>query len=105
MVRLVYMFEELEIFFLLFSEVGVDVFYCLQCCYWEFEFEGSELNLVGWIKKLIGKFIIIVGLVGLNDDFFGVFKGQDFGMCVVDDLLERLDVGEFDLVVVGCVLL
>ena len=87
------------------SEAGVDVFHCSQRRYWEPEFEGSELNLAGWTKKLTGKPTITVGSVGLNDDFFGAFKGQDSGTRAVDDLLERLDAGEFDLVAVGRALL
>lgn len=43
--------------------------------------------------------------MGLNDDFFGAFKGQDSNTRSVDDLLERLDAGEFDLVAVGRALL
>ncbi|MFS1704286.1 12-oxophytodienoate reductase, partial [Alteromonas sp. AMM-1] len=63
------------------------------------------LNLAGWTKKLTGKPTITVGSVGLNDDFFGAFQGQDSGTRAVDDLLERLDAGEFDLVAVGRALL
>ena len=58
-----------------------------------------------WTKKITGKPTITVGSVGLNDDFFGAFKGQDSSTRSVDDLLERLDVGEFDLVAVGRALL
>jgi len=83
----------------------VDVFHCSQRRYWENEFEGSDLNLAGWTKKLTGKPTITVGSVGLNDDFFGAFKGQDSSTRSVDDLLERLDAGEFDLVAVGRALL
>ena len=38
-------------------------------------------------------------------DFFGAFQGQDSSTRAVDDLLERLDAGEFDLVAVGRALL
>ena len=103
--RLAHTPEELETFLLPLSEAGVDVFHCSQRRYWEPEFEGSELNLAGWTKKLTGKPTITVGSVGLNDDFFGAFKGQDSGTRAVDDLLERLDAGEFDLVAVGRALL
>ncbi|TKB03660.1 NADH:flavin oxidoreductase [Alteromonas portus] len=103
--RLAHTPQELEQFLLPLSEAGVDVFHCSQRRYWESEFEGSELNLAGWTKKITGKPTITVGSVGLNDDFFGAFKGQDSATRSVDDLLERLDAGEFDLVAVGRALL
>lgn len=97
--------KELEQFLLPLSDAGVDIFHCSQRRYWENEFEGSELNLAGWTKKITGKPTITVGSVGLNDDFFGAFKGQDSSTRSVDDLLSRLDAGEFDLVAVGRALL
>ena len=103
--RLAHSPQELEQFLLPLSEAGVDVFHCSQRRYWENEFEGSNLNLAGWTKKLTGKPTITVGSVGLNDDFFGALKGQDSTTRSVDDLLERLDAGEFDLVAVGRALL
>lgn len=103
--RLAHTAQELEQFLLPLSEAGVDIFHCSQRRYWESEFEGSSLNLAGWTKKLTGKPTITVGSVGLNDDFFGAFKGQDSSTRSVDDLLERLDAGEFDLVAVGRALL
>ena len=97
--------QELEKFLTPLSEAGVDIFHCSQRRYWENEFEGSELNLAGWTKKLTGKPTITVGSVGLNDDFFGAFKGQGSDTRSVDDLLERLNAEEFDLVAVGRALL
>ncbi|QGX62015.1 NADH:flavin oxidoreductase [Alteromonas mediterranea] len=97
--------QELEQFLMPLSSAGVDIFHCSQRRYWESEFDGSDLNLAGWTKKITGKPTITVGSVGLNDDFFGAFKGQDSSTRAVDDLLERLEVGEFDLVAVGRALL
>lgn len=97
--------KELEAFLLPLSDAGVDIFHCSQRRYWESEFEDSNLNLAGWTKKLTGKPTITVGSVGLNDDFFGAFKGQDSSTRSIDDLLERLDSQEFDLVAVGRALL
>ncbi|MBT3136014.1 NADH:flavin oxidoreductase [Alteromonas sp. ALT199] len=103
--RLAHTPKELEQFLLPLSDAGVDIFHCSQRRYWESEFEGSDLNLAGWTKKITGKPTITVGSVGLNDDFFGAFKGQDSSTRSVDDLLERLASGEFDLVAVGRALL
>jgi 2,4-dienoyl-CoA reductase-like NADH-dependent reductase (Old Yellow Enzyme family) len=36
-------------------DAGVDIFHCSQRRFWEPEFEGSDLNLAGWVKKLTGK--------------------------------------------------
>lgn len=97
--------QELEQFLIPLSDAGVDIFHCSQRRYWESEFEGSQLNLAGWTKKLTGKPTITVGSVGLDGDFFGAFKGQGAATRAVDDLLERLNAGEFDLVAVGRALL
>lgn len=97
--------QQLEAFLMPLSEAGVDIFHCSQRRYWENEFEGSELNLAGWTKKITGKPTITVGSVGLNEDFFGAFAGKGANTRSIDDLIERIDKGEFDLVAVGRALL
>jgi 2,4-dienoyl-CoA reductase-like NADH-dependent reductase (Old Yellow Enzyme family) len=44
--------EELARFLAPLSTAGVDIFHCSQRRFWEPEFEGSDLNLAGWTKKL-----------------------------------------------------
>lgn len=91
-------------------DAGVDIFHCSTRRFWEPEFEGSPLNLAGWTKKLSGKPTITVGSVGLNVSF--VDEGQN-GMSAqsgidtqkIDELHERLNAGEFDIVAVGRALL
>lgn len=95
----------LEEFLTPLSDAGVDVFHCSQRRYWENEFEGDDLNLAGWTKKITGKPTITVGSVGLNDDFFSAFAGKGSSTRAIDDLVERMDKGEFDLVAVGRALL
>lgn len=97
--------ELLEDFLAPLSDAGVDIFHCSTRRYWEPEFDGSDLNLAGWTKKITGKPTITVGSVGLNGDFFGAFAGQGAPTRSVDDLIERLEKGEFDLVAVGRALL
>ena len=92
---------ELEAFLKVFVDAGVDILHCSQRRFWEPEFDGSELNLAGWSKKLTGLPTITVGSVGLSGDFFGAFQGQGSETRPLDDLVERLDKGEFDLVAVG----
>ena len=97
--------QELEAFLSVFIDAGVDILHCSQRRFWEPEFEGSELNLAGWAKKLTGAPTITVGSVGLSSDFIGAFAGQGSGVAPLDNLLTRLDAGEFDLVAVGRALL
>ncbi|HNV54065.1 MAG TPA: 12-oxophytodienoate reductase, partial [Pseudomonadales bacterium] len=48
---------------------------------------------------------ITVGSVGLDDDFIASFMGKGAGTAGIDQLLERMQHGEFDLVAVGRALL
>ena len=93
--------EELEAFLLPLAEAGLDAFHCSTRRYWEPEFEGSDLNLAGWTRNITGKTAITVGSVGLSEDFIGAFGGQSSEKKAIDDLVARLDAGEFDLVAVG----
>ena len=45
--------------------------------FWDAEFEGSNLNLAGWTKKLTGKPTITVGSVTLGADFTTSFRSPD----------------------------
>lgn len=97
--------EELERFLKPLDDAGVDVFHCSTRRFWLPEFEGSDLNLAGWTKKILGKPTITVGSVGLDQDFMGAFAGQSADHASIDNLLERLARDEFDLVGLGRVLL
>ena len=87
------------------ADAGVDIFHCSQRRFWEPEFEGSDLNIAGWAKKLTGKASITVGSVGLSGDFIGGMRGEASRPASLENLLERLDRDEFDLVAVGRALL
>ena len=94
--------EELESWVQPLADAGADIFHCSQRRFWEPEFEGSELNLAGWVKKLTGTPTITVGSVGMSTDLIGsTFEGKPSDPVSLDKLLERLDRGEFDLVAVG----
>jgi 2,4-dienoyl-CoA reductase-like NADH-dependent reductase (Old Yellow Enzyme family) len=97
--------EDLNAFLLPLSEAGVDYFHCSQRRFNEPEFEGSHLNLAGWTKKLTGKPSITVGSIGLDTDFLKSFAGESSAPTNVDDLIERMEADEFDLVAVGRALL
>ncbi|WP_404198257.1 NADH:flavin oxidoreductase [Streptomyces tauricus] len=87
------------------AAAGVDVFHASTRRYWLPEFDGSDLNLAGWTKKLTGKPVITVGSVGLDGDFLKGFRGEGAPVKGIDDLLDRLENEEFDMIAVGRALL
>ncbi|HWF01897.1 MAG TPA: NADH:flavin oxidoreductase [Caulobacteraceae bacterium] len=93
--------KELEAWLTPLAEAGADVFHCSQRRFWEPEFEGSDLNFAGWAKKLTGKASITVGSVGLTGDFIAAYGGEGSKPASLDELVRRLDRGDFDLVAVG----
>jgi len=98
--------QELERFLGVMVDAGLDIFHCSTRRYWEPEFEGSDLNLAGWVKKITGLATITVGSVGLASDFIGSLVSQESAeKRSLDELSERLEKGEFDLVAVGRALL
>jgi 2,4-dienoyl-CoA reductase-like NADH-dependent reductase (Old Yellow Enzyme family) len=102
--RLVQTPQELENLVQPLSEAGVDIFHCSTRRFWEPEFEGSNLNLAGWTKKITGKPTITVGSVGLNADFIpdpGDVSFKEAEPASLDELLRRMEGSEFDLVAVG----
>lgn len=102
--------EELAAFLKPLVEAGVDIFHCSTRRFWEAEFEGSSLNLAGWTKKLTGKPCITVGSVGLNSSFIDeekrdMVESSEVAEASFENLAERLDNNEFELVAVGRALL
>jgi len=90
-------------------EAGVDILHCSQRRFGEPEFpeidgEGG-LNFAGWAKKLTGAATISVGSVGLAEDFFSAFSGTTSSAADIDQLIERMERDEFDLIAVGRALL
>jgi 2,4-dienoyl-CoA reductase-like NADH-dependent reductase (Old Yellow Enzyme family) len=49
--------------------------------------------------------VISVGSVGLSSEFTGAFRGEGSQAGKLDEVLERLERGEFDLIAVGRALL
>ncbi len=95
--------EELEQFLKPLVDAGVDIFHCSTRRFWEPEFEGSDLNLAGWVKKVTGKPTITVGSVGLDSAFTeeGQKEFSEASPVSLDGLEKRLSANEFDLVAVG----
>ena len=86
-------------------DAGADVLHCSQRRFWEPEFPEIDgdagLNFAGWAKKLTGLPTITVGSVGLSGEFIAGFAGEASQPASIDNLLERLERDEFDLVGVG----
>lgn len=93
--------REMEQWLAPMADAGIDIFHCSQRRFWEPEFEGSDLNFAGWAKKLTGKATISVGSVGLDGDFFAAFAGESAEPRSLDELVRRMDRGDFDLIAVG----
>jgi len=93
--------QKLEAFLRVFVDAGLDIVHCSQRRFWEPEFDGSDLNLAGWTKKLTGLPTISVGSVGLAGDFIGSFGGEGSKTAPLEMLYERMERGEFDLIGVG----
>jgi len=98
--------KELEEFLSPLAAAGVDCFHGSTRRYWEPEFEGSDLNLAGWSKKITGLPSISVGSVSLTTDYITtVTQGGGSGTGNIDDLIARMERGEFDLIAIGRALL
>lgn len=96
--------QELEQLLSLIVDAGVDLFDCSQRRFWEPAFEGSDLNLAGWTRKVTGKPTMTIGSIGLDCDLMAsLAEGQTAhcNLASLDQLMERFDRGEFDLIGVG----
>ena len=103
--RLAHTPAEMEAWLRPLADAGVDMIHCSQRRFWEPEFEGSDLNFAGWAKKLTGAPTITVGSVGLTGDFIAGYSGESSKPAPLDELIRRLERGDFDLVAVGRALL
>lgn len=97
--------QELEAWITPLKEAGVDVFDCSQRRFWEPEFEDSDLNFAGWVKKVSGVPTMTVGSVGLTTDMMTSFETETTPPGSLDELVRRFDRGDFDLIAVGRALL
>ena len=88
------------------ADAGVDVFDGSVRYFDRAEFEGSPLNLSGWARKLTGKLAMAIGGIGLDRGYYDSRRdGRAGGADNIRRLLERFELGEFDLVAVGRALL
>ncbi|MBT3605509.1 MAG: 12-oxophytodienoate reductase [Candidatus Latescibacteria bacterium] len=87
---------EMENVLLPLKDAGIDIFHASTRRFWLPEFEGSDMNLAGWTKKITGCPTITVGNIGLvKEEFFGT------GPESLHEVMRRFDNGEFDMVAIG----
>ena len=108
-IKLAHTPQELEAFLAPIVAAGVDMLHCSQRRVWEAEFPDVDgengLNCAGWTKKVTGVPTITVGSIGLSSDFAGSFRGEGSAKAPLDDVVRRLEKGEYDMVAIGRALL
>ncbi|WP_127784155.1 12-oxophytodienoate reductase [Rhodococcus sp. X156] len=90
--------EELGVVLGALVEAGADVLDASARYFDAPAFDGSDLTLAGWAKKLTGALSMAVGSVGLTASLRDAAPALPASL---DGLLERLGADEFDLVAVG----
>ena len=99
--------EELETVVRPLVDAGVDLFDCSLRRFWRPEFEGSAMNLAGWIRKLGGRPTVAGGGIGLAKTAMeygqeGIYATvAESSLAHLDDVRERIVRGEFDLIALG----
>ena len=84
-------------------DAGVDIFHCSTRRYWEPAFEGSDLSLAAWVRRLAGRPTITVGSITLGNDFKSAHGKQQAAPAPqqIEDIERRLQQGMFDLIALG----
>jgi 2,4-dienoyl-CoA reductase-like NADH-dependent reductase (Old Yellow Enzyme family) len=93
--------KELEAMLGPIVDAGVDLIHCSQRRFWEPEFEGADLNLAGWVRKLSGRPTMTVGSVSLDNELLSSMAGENARVTGVGRLVRMFERGDFDLVAVG----
>ena len=81
---------------------GIDLIHASTRRFWVPEFEGSDLTLAGWTKKITGLPTISVGSVALDvafDPRNGA--GAAAGSADIRDLVRMMERGDFDIIAIG----
>ena len=90
--------DELGAFLAPLVAAGNDLIDCSQRRFWEPEFEGSDLNLAGWVKKLTGLPTMTVGSVRLSSDFISGIRNAEDSSPMDIDAAEEAGVGRIRFV-------
>jgi 2,4-dienoyl-CoA reductase-like NADH-dependent reductase (Old Yellow Enzyme family) len=91
------------------SAAGVDAFDVSTRRFWVPAFEGSELSLAAWTRRITGKPVIAVGGVGLNKPHESRFKRTATTRFAeptdISNAVSGIRAGDFDLIAAGRALL
>jgi len=95
--------QELEAMLGPIVDAGVDILHSSIRRFWQPAYDGSDLNLAGWAKKVTGKPVIAVGSVGLGFTASETFMkvGTEEGDDNIARLMDRFNAGEFDMIAIG----
>lgn len=83
------------------ADAGVDLFEASVRYFKTPAFEGSDLTLAGWAKKLTGRMSAIVGGIGLGKGMHDTWDKRTVAVDNLNILLELFERDEFDLALVG----
>jgi 2,4-dienoyl-CoA reductase-like NADH-dependent reductase (Old Yellow Enzyme family) len=94
---------ELEAWLVPFVKAGVDILSVSSLRYDEPApyFPNSPLTFAGWVKKVTGVPVIVAGGIGMTGDIIKTFAGETGKPIPLDDVIRRMEAGEFDLIAVG----
>ena len=93
--------EELSALLVPLADAGVDLFDASTRKFATPAFEGSDMGLAGWAKKLTGKPTMAVGGIGLDKDLQTSFMEETRMVNNLDVAAARMARGEFDLAGLG----
>ena len=97
--------DELEVLLARLADAGVDVFDVSARRFWKPAFAGSPQSLAAWTRRLSGMPTIAVGSIGLDQPHHSkLFRDKmkiDANVTDLDNLLDALARGDFDLAAIG----
>ncbi|WP_063058518.1 oxidoreductase [Nocardia sienata] len=94
--------DELQVILGALADAGVDVFDASIRRFDLPAFEGSDLSLAGWAKKLTGAHAMAVGSVGLGKPLRDSrIEGAAEVVDNIGEVERRIETGEFDLIAIG----
>lgn len=93
---------ELERWLGVLVDAGVDILDPSTRVFDRPAFDGSELSLAGWTRRLTGKPTMAVGSIGLEKDLYAqMAAGEGISASNLDRVMVGFERGDFDLVGVG----
>ncbi|WP_310531318.1 12-oxophytodienoate reductase [Novosphingobium sp.] len=93
--------EELSMITSALADAGVDIFDVSTRNFDAPAFDGSDMGLSGWVRKLTGKPVMTVGGIGFDKDLQSSFMEPTAPIDNLGEVARRFGAGEFDLVAIG----